>query len=90
MFLGESLFHLHTYEPSLYISSYCLEKNVESMWDIWQQIFTISELKDVQRFQMLVQLYMANLTHGIVDGGHIYAMQAAASLVSGSAYQVTL
>lgn len=39
---------------------------------------------------MLVQLYMANLTHGIVDSGHIYAMQAAASLVSGSAYQVEL
>nr|XP_023024278.1 presequence protease, mitochondrial [Leptinotarsa decemlineata]XP_023024279.1 presequence protease, mitochondrial [Leptinotarsa decemlineata]XP_023024280.1 presequence protease, mitochondrial [Leptinotarsa decemlineata]XP_023024281.1 presequence protease, mitochondrial [Leptinotarsa decemlineata]XP_023024283.1 presequence protease, mitochondrial [Leptinotarsa decemlineata] len=88
--IGESLFHLHTYEPGLFISSYCLEKNCDSMWDIWNQIFNISELKDVQRFQMLVQLYMANLTHGIVDSGHVYAMQAASSLVSGSAYQVEL
>ncbi|KAG5893229.1 hypothetical protein JTB14_013391 [Gonioctena quinquepunctata] len=88
--IGESLFHLHTYEPGLYISSYCLEKNVESMWDIWNQIFAIGQLKDVQRFQMLVQLYMANLTHGIADSGHVYAMQAASSLVSGSAYQVEL
>ncbi|CAG9820876.1 unnamed protein product [Phaedon cochleariae] len=88
--IAESLFHLHTYEPGLYLSSYCLEKNVDSMWDIWNQIFTINELKDVQRFQMLVQLYMANLTHGIADSGHVYAMQAASSLVSGSAYQVEL
>ncbi|CAH1980295.1 unnamed protein product [Acanthoscelides obtectus] len=86
--IGESLFHLHTYEPGMYLSSYCLEKNADSMWDIWNQIFTITDLKDISRFQMLVQLYMANLTHGIVDSGHIYAMQAASSLVSGSAYQI--
>ncbi|XP_018564445.1 presequence protease, mitochondrial [Anoplophora glabripennis] len=88
--IAESLFHLHSYEPSIFLSSHCLEKNVESMWDIWTQVFGICELLDVQRFQMLVQLYMANLTHGVVDSGHIYAMQAAASLVSGSAYQVEL
>lgn len=88
--IGESLFHLHTYEPGLYISSYSLEKNVESMWDIWNQIFTIKQMKDVQRFQMLVQLYMSNLTQGIADAGHIYAMQAASGLVSGSGYQVEL
>ncbi|VEN58844.1 unnamed protein product [Callosobruchus maculatus] len=85
--IGESLFHLHTYEPGVCLSSYCLEKNADTMWDIWNQIFTITDLKDITRFQMLVQLYMANLTHGIVDSGHIYAMQAASSLVSGSAYQ---
>ncbi|KAJ8966338.1 hypothetical protein NQ314_003606 [Rhamnusium bicolor] len=88
--IAESLFHLHTYEPGICISSYCLEKNVESMWDIWHQIFKISDIIDVQRFQMLVQLYVANLTHGIADAGHVYAMQAASSLVSGSAYQVEL
>lgn len=88
--VAESLFHLHSYEPGIYLASHCLEKNVESMWDIWTQVFDITELLDVQRFQMLVQLYMANLTHGIVDSGHIYAMQAAASLVSGSAYQIEL
>lgn len=44
----------------------------------------------IVRFKMLAQLYMANLTHGIADSGHIYAMQTASSLVSGSAYQVEL
>lgn len=88
--IAESLYHLHTYEPGVYISSHCLEKNVENMWDLWQQVFTISKLADVDRFKMLVQLYMANLTHGIADSGHVYAMQAASSLVSASSYQVEL
>ncbi|KAJ8968610.1 hypothetical protein NQ317_011402 [Molorchus minor] len=88
--IAESLYHLHTYEPGIVIATHCLEKNVESMWDIWSQLFNITELIDVERFQMLVQLYTANLTHGIADAGHIYAMQAAASLVSGTSYQVEL
>ncbi|RZC31870.1 presequence protease, mitochondrial [Asbolus verrucosus] len=88
--IGESLFQLHNYEPSIYISSYCLEKNAEAMWDLWSQIFNISKLEDVERFQMLTQLYMANLAHGLADSGHVYAMQAAAGLVSGTAYQKEL
>lgn len=88
--IGESLYHLHTYEPGILLSSYCLEKNLDKMFDLWSQIFNITELKDVERFKMLVELYMSNLTHGIVDSGHIYAMQAAAGLVSGSAYQTEL
>lgn len=88
--IGDSLFHLHTYEPGVYISSHCLEKNAESMWDLWNQIFTLTRLDDVKWFQTLVQLYMANLTHGVADAGHVYAMQAASSLVSGSAYQAEL
>ncbi|XP_019768924.2 presequence protease, mitochondrial [Dendroctonus ponderosae] len=88
--IADSLYHLHTYEPAVLLSSYSLEKNVDSMWDLWVQLFNITKLEDVERFKMLSQLYMANLTHGIADSGHIYAMQTAASLVSGSAYQVEL
>jgi Zn-dependent M16 (insulinase) family peptidase len=88
--IGESLFQLHSFEPSVYISSYCLEKNADAMWELWSQIFNISKLRDVERFQMLTQLYMANLAHGLADSGHVYAMQAASALVSGSAYQKEL
>ncbi|XP_044747595.1 presequence protease, mitochondrial isoform X1 [Coccinella septempunctata] len=85
--VGESLYTLHTYEPGVAISSYCLEKNLDDMWELWSQIFNINQLEDVARFKMLVQLYMANLTQGLADSGHIYAMQAAAALVSGSSSQ---
>lgn len=85
--IGESLFQLHSYEPGIMLSSYCLDENIESMWDLWNQIFTLPQLKNIDRFKMLVQLYMANLTQGLADSGHAYAMQAASSLVSGAAFQ---
>lgn len=88
--VAESLYQLHSYEPGIMLSSYCLDDNIASMWSIWEQIFNIPQFKNVQRFQMLVQLYMANLTHGLADSGHIYAMQAAAGLVSGAGYQKEL
>lgn len=88
--IGDSLFHLHTYEPGVYISSHCLEKNADGMWDLWNQLFTLTKLDDVKWFQTLVKLYMSNLTNGIADSGHVYAMQSASSLVSGSAYQTEL
>ncbi|CAH0551894.1 unnamed protein product [Brassicogethes aeneus] len=87
---GESLYHLHSYEPGVLISSHCLESNNEAMWELWEQIFTIQRLCDVDRFKMLTQLYMSQLTQGLADMGHVYAMQAASGLVSGSAYQMEL
>ncbi|KAF5274828.1 hypothetical protein FQR65_LT00411 [Abscondita terminalis] len=85
--LADSLFQLHSYEPGVLLSSYCLDQNVETMWYLWNQIFSFLEFTNVDRFKTLLQLYMSNLTQGLVDSGHIYSMQAAGSLVSGSAYQ---
>lgn len=88
--IGSSLYQLHSYEAGLLISSYCLDKNVDSMFDLWTEIFNITELKDISRFETLTNLYMADLTQGLADSGHVYAMQAAAGLVSGSAQQKEL
>lgn len=88
--IGTSLYQLHNYEAGLLLSSYCLDKNLESMFDLWSEIVNIIELKDVQRFETLTNLYMADLTQGLADSGHLYAMQAAAGLVSGSAQQKEL
>lgn len=88
--IAESLFQLHTYEQGILIDSYCLDKNIKSMFELWLQIFSNLELKDVQRFKTLVHLYVSDLTHGIADSGHAYAMQASCGLVSGAGYQKDL
>lgn len=88
--LADSLFQLHSYEPGILLHSYCLDENVESMWFLWNQIFSFLEFSNVDRFKTLLQLYMSNLTQGLADSGHLYSMQAAGSLVSGSAYQKEL
>lgn len=48
--IADSLYHLHTYEPGVLLSSHCLEKNVDSMWDLWIQLFNLTKLEDVERF----------------------------------------
>lgn len=88
--VGESLYQLHTYEPGILLSSYSLNKNVESMFELWSQLFNSKQLKDVDRLKMLVQLYVTNLTQGVSDSGHLYAMQAAGALISGVGYQKEL
>ncbi|KAK5647207.1 hypothetical protein RI129_002099 [Pyrocoelia pectoralis] len=85
--IGDSLFLLHSYEPGILLTSYCLDENVESMWYLWSQLFSMLELKNIDRFKTLVQLYMSNLTQGLANSGHVYSMQASASLISGSAHQ---
>lgn len=85
--IGDSLYQLHSYESGILVSSYCLDKNLDDMFDLWSQIFGISRLGDVERFEMLVKLYMTDLTQGLADSGHLYAMQAAAGLVCGNDYQ---
>lgn len=85
--IADSLYQLHSFEQGIMLSSYCLEKNTESMFDLWREVFEINELKDVERFKTLVQLYLSGLTQGVTHSGHHYAMLAASGLVSGSTYQ---
>lgn len=88
--IGNSLYQLHNYEAGLLLSSYCLDKNLESMFDLWTEIINIAELTNYSRFATLTNLYMTELTEGLAHSGHLYAMQAAAGLVSGSAQQKEL
>lgn len=85
--IADSLYQLHSFEQGISISSYCLEKNTQSMFDLWRQIFEITKLQDIERFKTLVQLYVANLTNGVANAGHQYAILAATGLVSGATYQ---
>ncbi|XP_022921202.1 presequence protease, mitochondrial [Onthophagus taurus] len=87
---AESLYQLHVYEPGILLSSYCLDHNVDAMWDLWTEIFNLTEFKDVKRFETLTHLYMTSMTQGVAESGHLYAMQSAAGLVSGAAYQKDL
>lgn len=71
-------------EESITISSYCLNKNINSMFDLWLEIFQDMELMDLKRFETLVNAQAAALVNGVTDMGHHYSMLAASSLISGS------
>ncbi|CAM6031660.1 unnamed protein product, partial [Sphagnum compactum] len=73
------------YQVGLIVGSYCLNNNVEDMFEIFSELFNQFEPTDIERFEMLLQNYVSQLSCGIVDSGHLYAMQAASGLVSESA-----
>lgn len=72
------------YEFGVLFGSYALNQNVPAMFEILKQIFTEVNLTDVERFQMLLENYMSELSVGIAQSGHLYAMQNANGLVTES------
>ncbi|KAI8441289.1 hypothetical protein MSG28_014924 [Choristoneura fumiferana] len=70
------------YEQGLLISSHCLDENLPKMLDIWREIFAKPNFQNEERLKMLLTNYCSSLTTGIIDSGHVFAMQAARSLVS--------
>lgn len=72
----------NSYEEGIMLSSYCLEYNAGEMWRLWQELFNRVKLTDLQRFETLVKMSAANLTNSVTGSGQLYAMSAAASLVS--------
>ncbi|XP_077285107.1 presequence protease, mitochondrial [Arctopsyche grandis] len=72
------------YEQGVLLSSHCLDRNLEGMLSIWGEFFKKPNFRDTDRFKMLLDNYVSNLTTGVADSGHLYAMQSANSLVLGS------
>ncbi|CAG2054758.1 unnamed protein product [Timema podura] len=76
---------LGAYEEGIIFSTYCLDRNVKDMFELWTELFNEVTLEDLKRFETLVRVSAADLVNGIVDMGHHYAISSAASLVSLSA-----
>ena len=83
--IAETKDSVNEYEEGIVLSSYCLDKNAESMWKLWEELFAESSLDDVKRLENLVKESAGDLVNGIADSGHVYAMSSAKSLVSSSA-----
>ncbi|KAK0175180.1 hypothetical protein PV327_008953 [Microctonus hyperodae] len=73
---------INTYEEGIFISSYCLDRNADDMWELWTELFNEAQLDDIKRFETLVKSNAGDLSNGIADCGHVYAMSSAAGLIS--------
>lgn len=71
-----------SYEVGIEVTSFCLENNASVMFDLWCDIFSEPDFSSVQRFKLLLELYVVNMAKGIFSSGHLYAMRAAASLIT--------
>lgn len=69
------------HELGIQFNSYCLEENVGYMFDLIKELLLNFELLDVQRFSVLLDEYVAELTADIAQTGHMYSIQSASGLV---------
>ncbi|KAG5678430.1 hypothetical protein PVAND_008104 [Polypedilum vanderplanki] len=83
--LAESIENNQLYELGLQFGSYALKENSKDMFEIFTDLLTTVEFNDIQRFEMLVENYLSNLSVGIAQSGHLYAIQNASGLVTESA-----
>lgn len=78
----ESIEDTSKYELGIEFNSFCLDKNVDDMLLLFADLLQSRRMDDVQRFDMLLENYMSNLTVGIANSGHLYAMHAANGLIT--------
>lgn len=82
--LTENILNNKEYEIGVFVGSYCLSKNIQDMFNLMGEIIINHKMIDVNRFKMLLENYMSDLSIGIANSGHMYAMQSASGLVSDS------
>lgn len=68
---------LFNMKESIILTSHCLDKNVDDMFDLWKLIFTQATFQDENRFKTLIQEEASSLANSISGSGHMYAMLCA-------------
>lgn len=79
---AENVNNHNQYELGVGFGSYCLEKNVDDMFHLINELLVNFNLIDAQRFAVLLDEYKADLTSDIAATGHSYAMQSSTGLLS--------
>lgn len=73
---------LSKYQIGFLMNSYCLEQNTQRMFDLITELIRQFNFDDVSRFEMLLKNYQSALSVGLINSGHLYAMQSAKGLVT--------
>uniref|UniRef100_A0A8C9SVM2 Pitrilysin metalloproteinase 1 n=1 Tax=Scleropages formosus TaxID=113540 RepID=A0A8C9SVM2_SCLFO len=68
---------LDIYEQGILLTSSCLERNMSDMFHLWSKIFNSPHFEDVERLRVLVMMAAQELSNGISNSGHRYAMTRA-------------
>uniref|UniRef100_A0A8C6XRG6 Pitrilysin metalloproteinase 1 n=1 Tax=Naja naja TaxID=35670 RepID=A0A8C6XRG6_NAJNA len=66
--------HLDMYEQGVIFSSLCLDRNLPDMMHLWTEIFNNPHFEDEEHFKVLVKMTAQELSNGIPDSGHNYAL----------------
>jgi len=70
------------FEQGIMISSQCLSRNIDHMFELWSDIFSSPNFNERGYLQTLVAMDASDLTSSIAQSGHTFAQLIAASAVS--------
>ena len=77
--INESAADLNTVQEAILISSHCLERNVDKMFELWTEIFNRLHYDNADRLKVLVNMLATDTMNGLVYRGHSYSMGSSAS-----------
>ena len=77
--------NLNKHVEAILLSSHCLDRNIDSMFDLWANIFSDPHWHDTNRLSQLLKMSATNTLNGIAGSGHRYAMTSAASTLNPAA-----
>lgn len=82
--IADSPLAFDQFEQGIYLGSHCLEKNVDSMFRLWTDVFNgIRFDDDHEHLAQLIRICSAEMAAGVPSNGHRYAMNRAASAFGG-------
>lgn len=82
---AENLKDAKTFDLGVLMTAHSLDKNVDTLFELANELLNNFSINDVDRVNMLIENYLSNLSVGITGSGHLYAMQSAGGLVTDSA-----
>lgn len=83
--LSENIYDSNTYDLGVLMTTHALDYNVGSMFELCHELLCSFKIDDVERLNMLLENYISNISVGIANSGHMYAMQSSSGLVTDSA-----
>ncbi|XP_077997205.1 presequence protease, mitochondrial-like [Glandiceps talaboti] len=71
--------NMNSFDQGILFSSYCLDHNMEDMFELWTEIFQRANLEDENTLTTLIQMEAAEMANSLAYHGHHYAMLCAGS-----------
>ncbi|CAG8794889.1 1882_t:CDS:2, partial [Dentiscutata erythropus] len=73
---------LDKYEEGIIIASHCLDRNINQMYDIMQQLLRETNFDNVEKLRTIIYGNATNMMNSVVESGHAYAKTFAASRIA--------
>lgn len=79
--LSEMPGDLRVMKEGLLLSSHCLERNVDRMFELWTEIFNGLHYDNPDRLKTLINMFATDTMNRLVYKGHAYAMGSSAATI---------